>query len=69
MRYLKKCFSFYPNYFKELVAKILDSLRMDELDNELDQILECNNKFEENLVKLMNVYILRNNRKVNFHLF
>ena len=37
---------------KELDTKILDSLKTDELDNELDQILERNDKFHEILVKI-----------------
>ena len=36
---------------KELDTQILDSLKTDELDNELDQILERNDKFHEILVK------------------
>ena len=34
---------------KELHTKILDSLKTDELDNELDQILERNDKFTKSL--------------------
>ena len=37
---------------KELDTKILDSLKTDELDNELNQILERNDKFHEILVKI-----------------
>ena len=37
---------------KELDTKILDSLKTDELDNELDQILEGNDKFHKILVKI-----------------
>ena len=37
---------------KELDTKSLDSLETDELDNQLDQILECNDKFHEIHVKI-----------------
>ena len=37
---------------KELDTKILDSLKTDELDNELNQILERNDKYHEILVKI-----------------
>ena len=38
--------------FKELDTTILDSLDTDELDNELDQMLERNDKFYEILKKI-----------------
>ena len=38
--------------FKELDTTILDSLNTDELDNELDQMLERNDKFYEILKKI-----------------
>ena len=37
---------------KELDTKTLDSLKTDELDNELDQILKRNDKFHKILVKI-----------------
>ena len=54
---------------KELDTKILDSLKVEELDNELDQILERNDKFHEILVKIDSCLYSPKQRKVDFHLY
>ena len=54
---------------KELDTKILDSLKVEELDNERDQILERNDKFHEIFVKIDSCLCSTKQRKVDLHLY